>query len=120
MIRRTPRRVSPPTARGTGDDAAVEGPSPSAPCGPLCLMTGATRGLERLRYRGRRRGANNEGARAMAISTIAELIRSHGATLPDKVAVIAGDRQITYGELDARSSQVANALAAEGVGVQDH
>ena len=56
----------------------------------------------------------------MAISTNAELIRSHGATQPDKVAVIAGDRQITYGELDARSSQVANALAAEGVGVQDH
>ena len=38
----------------------------------------------------------------------------------DKVAIIAGDRRITYGELDARSSQVANALAAEGVGVQDH
>jgi acyl-CoA synthetase (AMP-forming)/AMP-acid ligase II len=38
---------------------------------------------------------------------------------PDKVAIVAGDRQTTYGELDARSSQVANALAAEGVDVQD-
>src|SRR4051812_1968419 len=55
----------------------------------------------------------------MAISTIADLIRTHGAAQPDKVAVVAGDRQITYGELDARSSQVANALAAEGVGAQD-
>ncbi len=56
----------------------------------------------------------------MAISTNAELIRTHGAALSDKVAIIAGDRRITYGELDARSSQVANALAAEGVGAQDH
>jgi long-chain acyl-CoA synthetase len=56
----------------------------------------------------------------MAIGTIAELIRNHGARQPDKLAIIAGDRRITYAELDARSSQVANAMAAEGVGVQDH
>jgi long-chain acyl-CoA synthetase len=56
----------------------------------------------------------------MAISTNAQLIRTHGAALRDKVAVVAGDRRITYGQLDARSSQVANALAAEGVGDQDH
>jgi len=56
----------------------------------------------------------------MAIRTIAELIRTHGDALSDKVAVIAGDREITYGQLHARSSQVANALTAEGVGPQEH
>ena len=53
------------------------------------------------------------------ITTIAELIRAHGSAQPDKPAIIAGDLTLTYGELDARSSQVANALAAEGVGEQD-
>jgi long-chain acyl-CoA synthetase len=56
----------------------------------------------------------------MTISTIAELIRTHGARQPDKTAIIAGDRRMTHGELHARSNQVANALVAEGVGSQDH
>jgi long-chain acyl-CoA synthetase len=56
----------------------------------------------------------------MAISTIAGLIRTHAKALPDKPAIIAGERTFTFGDLDARSNQVANAMAAEGVGEQDH
>ena len=52
----------------------------------------------------------------MAISNISDLARVHGADRGDKVAVDRRRRTITYGELDERSNQVANALAAEGVG----
>jgi long-chain acyl-CoA synthetase len=55
----------------------------------------------------------------MAITTVSDIIRTHGADLHDKDALILGDRRTTWGELLARSGQVANALAAEGVGSQD-
>ena len=55
----------------------------------------------------------------MPIDTIAGLARVHGRERPDKPALTAGDRTWTYGDLDARSSQVAQALAAEGVGPED-
>src|SRR5688572_348152 len=53
------------------------------------------------------------------ISTIAHLARVHGAERPDKPALTAGDRTLTYAELDARSNQVARALEAEGIGPED-
>ena len=53
------------------------------------------------------------------IDTIAKLVRVHSKERPDKPALTAGDRTLTWAELDARSSQVANALAAEGVGPED-
>jgi long-chain acyl-CoA synthetase len=50
---------------------------------------------------------------------LAELIRVHGAQRSDKPVITFEGDTITFGELDARSSQVANALAAEGVGPAD-
>jgi len=55
----------------------------------------------------------------MAISSISDLARVHGADRRDKVALRAGDRTITYGELDERSNRVANALVADGVEPQE-
>jgi long-chain acyl-CoA synthetase len=55
----------------------------------------------------------------MAITTVSDIIRTHGANLHDKDALVLGDRRTTWGELLARAGQVANALAAEGVGNQD-
>ncbi|MEY2567632.1 MAG: hypothetical protein QOE35_2161 [Actinomycetota bacterium] len=55
----------------------------------------------------------------MSITTIAEMARVHGRERPDRPALTYGDRTWTFGELDARSSQVAQALAAEGVGPDD-
>ena len=55
----------------------------------------------------------------MAITSISDLARVHGVERRDHVALRVGDRGITYGELDERSSRVANALLAEGVGPQD-
>jgi long-chain acyl-CoA synthetase len=49
------------------------------------------------------------------ITTIAEIVRVHGAEHPDAIALHVGDRTITFAELDARSSRVANAFQAAGV-----
>jgi long-chain acyl-CoA synthetase len=55
----------------------------------------------------------------MAISSISDLARVHGVDRRDNVALRAGDRVITYGELDERTNRVANALLAEGVEQQE-
>ncbi|HYD09389.1 MAG TPA: fatty acid--CoA ligase [Acidimicrobiales bacterium] len=55
----------------------------------------------------------------MPIDSIASLIRTHAAERPDRPAVSAGDRTLTFAELDARSNQVAQALKAEGIGPED-
>ena len=54
-----------------------------------------------------------------AIDTIAKLARVHAAERPTKPALTAGDRTLTFAELHDRSSQVAQALQAEGVGPED-
>ncbi|MDQ2648959.1 MAG: fatty acid--CoA ligase [Actinomycetota bacterium] len=51
----------------------------------------------------------------MTIANIAGIIRTHAAERPTAVAVDLEGRSTTFGELDQRSSQVANALAASGV-----
>ncbi|MGV0793847.1 long-chain-fatty-acid--CoA ligase [Mycolicibacterium sp. XJ1819] len=53
------------------------------------------------------------------IATIADLARVHGACRPDAVALVVGERTLTFGELDARSNQVAQAFRAAGVGFGD-
>src|SRR4051794_36227560 len=55
----------------------------------------------------------------MGIDTVSDIIREHSTVRPDHTALILGDRQLTYGELARRSAQVAQGLAAEGVGNQD-
>src|SRR3546814_10653590 len=47
---------------------------------------------------------------------MADSIRTHGAERPDDVAVeVIDGRSATFGELDRRSSQLANALVAAGI-----
>jgi len=41
------------------------------------------------------------------------------ASAPERVAIVDGDRALSYGELDARSNQVANLLGSLGVGHGD-
>ncbi len=52
-------------------------------------------------------------------TTIGELIRTHAAERPDKVALLQDDYSRTYAELHAESSQVAQAMLAAGVGNQE-
>ncbi len=53
------------------------------------------------------------------IATIADVVRVHGAERPDAPALFLEDRTVTFGELDRRSSQVAQALRAAGVAAGD-
>jgi long-chain acyl-CoA synthetase len=54
-----------------------------------------------------------------AIDTVADVIRVHGRTRPDAPALTMNGHTVTFGELDRRSSQVAQALRAAGVGAGD-
>jgi long-chain acyl-CoA synthetase len=55
----------------------------------------------------------------MTISSTAALVRRHAHERPDRPALTAGGLTYTFAELDHRSSQVAHALRAEGVGPED-
>jgi long-chain acyl-CoA synthetase len=55
----------------------------------------------------------------MTIATIADIIRTYGADRPDAIALEADGRSVSFGQLDRRSSQAAQALRAAGVGPGD-
>ena len=44
------------------------------------------------------------------------LIERHAAGTPDAVAIVDGDRQVTYGRLNARANRMARVLRSHGVG----
>lgn len=50
---------------------------------------------------------------------LTEVLRERASSHPDRVAYIAGDTEITYGDFDRRVDRVASALAAAGVGHGD-
>src|SRR5262249_50990327 len=58
----------------------------------------------------------NDTARAVPSATLPELFAAQVARSPDAVAAIFAERQLTYRELDERSSQLAHYLRARGVG----
>jgi long-chain acyl-CoA synthetase len=49
------------------------------------------------------------------IATLADIVRRHGAARGDRVAIHFEGQKITYGDLDRRTNQVANALIAAGI-----
>lgn len=50
---------------------------------------------------------------------LAVLLEDSARNVPDRIAVICGDTQFTYGEINARANQVANALKKLGIGKDD-
>ncbi|CAN5375866.1 fatty acid--CoA ligase [soil metagenome] len=52
---------------------------------------------------------------AIEIACLADIARIHGAGRPDMPAIVYQGRTTSYGALDRASSQVANALIADGV-----
>ena len=50
---------------------------------------------------------------------LATLLAQNARRYPDKVALVCGDRRLTFAGLDARGNRLANALAARGVGCGD-
>lgn len=51
--------------------------------------------------------------------TMADVLREHRRSRPRRTAVVCGEVRCTYPELDERTSRLANALLAEGVGTGD-
>jgi acyl-CoA synthetase (AMP-forming)/AMP-acid ligase II len=51
---------------------------------------------------------------------LATLFESVVDAVPDRVALVCGDRRLTYAELDERANRLANALRARGIGAGDH
>ena len=51
---------------------------------------------------------------------MADLFEHAVDTFPDRVALICGDRQVTYTELEDEANRLAHHLAAQGVGRGDH
>jgi long-chain acyl-CoA synthetase len=51
----------------------------------------------------------------LAITSVAEIVRTHAAERPDAPALEVDGRSVSFAELDQRSSQVAQALQAAGV-----
>ena len=71
----------------------------------------------------RKKAAKKKAAKkkpaSLGIATVAGIIRTHAKNLSGKVSLVQGDRVQTWQELYKRSSQVAQALKAAGVGNQD-
>ena len=61
----------------------------------------------------------NDTAVPVSPATVPELVAAQAALRPDAVALIYGDAQVTYAEMDARASQLARALARRGVRPED-
>ena len=56
---------------------------------------------------------------APKITSIAGIVRNHAVELSGKVALVQGERVLTWRELYARACQMAQALRASGVGAED-
>ena len=52
-------------------------------------------------------------------TTLADVLREHGRSWPNKTALVCGDERYTYAQFDERASQLANALRDRGVGAGD-
>lgn len=52
------------------------------------------------------------------INTLADIPEFHARQHPDSVALVYGEKKISFKQLDQRSNQLANALCAEGIGAQ--
>src|SRR5690606_9417576 len=59
------------------------------------------------------------GTASMRFRTLDQILRTHAAERPERIALRAGERTWTYRALHAEASQVAQAMLAEGVARQD-
>lgn len=51
---------------------------------------------------------------------LADMFESVADALPDREAIVCGDRRLTYAQLDERATRLANSLLARGIGEGDH
>jgi 3-oxocholest-4-en-26-oate---CoA ligase len=60
--------------------------------------------------------ASDDGRLKRPTFNLADLFESVADTVPNQMAMVAGDRRLTYEELDARATRLAHYLAEHGVG----
>ena len=53
------------------------------------------------------------------VANIADLFEHAADTFPDRLAVVCGNREVTFGRLEERANRLAHHLAAQGVGLGD-
>ena len=51
---------------------------------------------------------------------LADLFEHVADTVPDHLALVHGDRRLTFAQVDERATRLAHALAARGIGAGDH
>jgi acyl-CoA synthetase (AMP-forming)/AMP-acid ligase II len=51
---------------------------------------------------------------------LADLFEAVSDAIPDRLALVAGDRRLTYSELDGRANRLAHVLSGAGIGPGDH
>ena len=51
---------------------------------------------------------------------LADLFEAVSDAIPDRLAIVAGERRLTYSDLDARANRLAHVLSAAGIGPGDH
>ncbi|MFM9161466.1 MAG: AMP-binding protein, partial [Methylocystis sp.] len=61
----------------------------------------------------------NDTQKDIPTTTLPELFAAQVEKSPDAIAVIFGDEEVSYRELDARANQLARYLIAEGIGPED-
>ena len=95
-------------AFGTLLDSIAE--RPDAPLAELEMVSAADRA--------RVLGAWNHADAVDADATLADRFESRAAASPGAVALVAGERTVTYAELDERANQLARQLQGDGVGAE--
>jgi acyl-CoA synthetase (AMP-forming)/AMP-acid ligase II len=56
----------------------------------------------------------------VATYNLADLFELVADAVPDRTAIVAGERRLSYAQLDERSSRLAHHLAGQGIGERDH
>src|SRR4051794_38177458 len=64
--------------------------------------------------------ARRGGERMTRPFTLADVFEVIAEACPERLALIAGDRRLTYAELDARANRIGHALRDRGLGVGAH
>ncbi|MFI7000082.1 non-ribosomal peptide synthase/polyketide synthase [Nocardia sp. NPDC050175] len=81
---------------------------PSAPVGSVEVLGADEREVVLSRW--------NDTAVEVAESTLVELFQAQVASTPDATAVVCGETELTYRELDTRADRLARVLISRGVG----